>query len=86
MANDIPIQVVPRSGQAVTVEIVNKANEWISGLFTNMDQEQERARTERNRYEPNPWLEQTGWERHLHSDCRRWITEFFRAEPNARKV
>jgi hypothetical protein len=40
-------------------------------LFTSMDKAQEQARTERNRYEPNPWLEHTGWERHLDSDCRR---------------
>jgi hypothetical protein len=39
-------------------------------LFTNMDQEQEKVRTERNRYEPNPWLEHTRWERYLPSDCR----------------
>jgi hypothetical protein len=51
----------------------------MDGLFTNMDQEQEQARTERNRYEPNPWLEHTGWERHLHSDCRGRITL---SEPN----
>jgi hypothetical protein len=55
-------------------------------LFTDMDHEQERVRTERNRYEPNPWLEHTGWERRLHSDCRRWITEFVKAAPNASKV
>jgi hypothetical protein len=36
--------------------------------FTNMDQEQERVRTGRNQYEPNPWLEHTGWERYLPSD------------------
>jgi hypothetical protein len=54
--------------------------------FTHMDHEQERARTERNGYEPNPWLEHIGWERHLHSDCRRWITEFVKAAPNASKV
>jgi hypothetical protein len=50
-------------------------------LFTDMDQEQERVRTERNRYEPNPWLEHTGWERHLHDDHRRWVTEFVKAWP-----
>lgn len=80
-----PVQVVPHPDQAVAVEIVTKANEWMDGLFTDMDQEQERVRTERNRYEPNPWLEHTGWERHLPSDCRQWITEFVKAEPNARK-
>jgi superfamily II DNA helicase RecQ len=81
-----PVQIVPRSGQASTVDIVTKANEWMDNLFTSMDQEQERARTERNRYEPNPWLEHTGWERHLHSDCRQWITEFVKVVPNASKV
>jgi hypothetical protein len=55
-------------------------------LFTDMDQAQEKDRTERNRYEANPWLEHTGWERHLPSDYRQWITEFVKAEPNARKV
>jgi hypothetical protein len=34
--------------------LVTKADEWMDDLFTSMDQEQERARTERNRYEPNP--------------------------------
>jgi hypothetical protein len=29
-------------------------------LFTHIDYKQERARTERNRYEPNLWLEHTG--------------------------
>jgi hypothetical protein len=81
-----PVQVVPSPGQAFTVDIVNKADEWMDNLFTSMDQEQERARTERNRYEPNPWLEHTGWERHLHSDCRQWITEFVKVVPNASKV
>jgi hypothetical protein len=76
-----PIQVVPRSGQTATVDAVAEANEWMDGLFTSMDKAQEEARTERNRYEPNPWLEHTGWERHLDSDCRRWITEFVKAEP-----
>lgn len=55
-------------------------------LFTDMDQEQERVRTERNRYEPNLWLEHTGWERHLHDDHRRWVTEFVKVNPNAKKV
>jgi hypothetical protein len=55
-----PVQIVLRSDQASTVDIVNKANKWIDNLFTSMDQEQERARTERNRYEPNLWLEHTG--------------------------
>jgi hypothetical protein len=61
---------VTRSGQASTIDIVTKANEWMDDLFTHMDHKQERARTERNRYEPNPWLEHTGWERHLYSDYR----------------
>lgn len=86
MAKDISIQVVPRFGQAPTVNIVAKANEWMDDSFTNMDEAQDRARTERNRYEPNPWLEHTGWERHLQSDRRQWITEFVKAVPNARKV
>ncbi|XP_022163480.1 uncharacterized protein LOC111028984 [Myzus persicae] len=81
-----PVQVVPSSRRAVTVDVVTKANEWIDGLFTEMDQAQEEIRTERNRYEPNPWLEHTGWERHLPSDYRRWITEFVKAEPNTRKL
>ena len=51
-----------------------------------MHEAQERARTRRNRYEPNPWLEYTGWERHLSIDHRRWITEFVKAEPNSKKV
>ena len=81
-----PVQVVPSSGQAPTVDIVNKANKWMDKVFADMDQEQERIRTERNRYEPNPWLEHTGWERHLPSDCRQWITEFVKAKPNTRKL
>jgi len=81
-----PVQVVPRSGQAPAVDVVAKANEWMDDLFNGMDQEQERIRTERNRYEPNPWLEHTGWERHLDSNHRRWITQFVKAEPNAKKV
>jgi hypothetical protein len=48
-------------------------------LFTNMDQEQEKVRTERNRYEPNPWLEHTGWERKLQErfgeDDKRFATD-----------
>ena len=81
-----PIQVVPRSGQTATVDAAAEANEWMDGLFTSMDKAQEQARTERNRYEPNPWLEHTGWEHHLDSNCRRWITEFVKAEPNINKV
>jgi hypothetical protein len=77
---------VPRSGQAVAIDIATKANEWMDDLFTDMDQAQEKDRTERNRYEANPWLEHTGWERHLPSDYRQWITEFVKAEPNTRKV
>jgi hypothetical protein len=42
----------------------------MDGLFTSIDKAQEEARTERNQYKPNPWLEHTGWERHLDSDCR----------------
>jgi hypothetical protein len=78
--------VVLCSGQADTVDIVAKANECMDDLFTDIDQEQERARIGRNRDEPNPWLKHTGWERHLSSDCRRWITKSVRAEPNVRKV
>jgi len=81
-----PIQVVPSSGQGGTVDTVSKANEWMDVLFTNMDQAQEDARTKLSRYEPNPWLEHTGWERHLSSDCRRWITESVKTEPNVDKV
>ena len=81
-----PVQVVPTSGQAATVDIITKGNEWMDELFIDMDQEQERVRTERNRYEPNPWLEHTGWERHLPSDCRQWIPEFVKAKPNTRRV
>jgi hypothetical protein len=55
-----PVQVAPHLSQAATVDVVTKANEWMDELFTDMDQEQERAHTERNRYEPNPWLEHTG--------------------------
>lgn len=58
----------------------------MDALFPDMDQAQERAHTERDRYEPNPWLEHTGWECHLHSDCRWWITEFVKGEPNIGKV
>jgi len=81
-----PIQVVPRSGQTATVDAIAEANKWMDGLFTSMDKAQEQACTERNRYKPNPWLEHTGWERHLDSDCRRWITEFVKAKPNINKV
>lgn len=81
-----PVQVVSRSDPVVAVNIVTEANEWMDELFTDMDQQQERVRTERNRYEPNPWLEHTGWERHLTSDCRQWITEFVKAEPNTKKL
>jgi superfamily II DNA helicase RecQ len=77
---------VSRSDPVVAVNIVTEANEWMDELFTDMDQQQERVRTERNRYEPNPWLEHTGWERHLTSDCRQWITEFVKAEPNTKKL
>jgi superfamily II DNA helicase RecQ len=55
-------------------------------LFADFQQAQEDARTERTRYEPNPWLEHTGWERHLSNDHRRWITECVKAEPNVDKV
>lgn len=81
-----PVQVMPHPSQAATVDTITKANMWIDELFTNMDQEQNRVRTERNRYEPNPWLEHIGWERHLPSDYRQWITEFVKASPNAKKV
>jgi hypothetical protein len=57
--------------QVATVDDITNANKWIDELFTDIDQEQERVRTERNRYEPNLWLEHTGWERHLHDDYRR---------------
>lgn len=72
--------------QAATVDAITKANEWVDELFIDMDQAQEQIRTERNRYEPNPWLGHTGWERHLHNDHRRWVTEFVKANPNAKKV
>jgi hypothetical protein len=55
-------------------------------LFANIDEAQVQARTERNRYEPNPWLEHTGWERHLSINHRRWVTEFVKAEPNGENV
>jgi len=42
------------------MDAVAEANEWIDGLFTSMDKAQEQACTERNRYEPNLWLEHTG--------------------------
>jgi hypothetical protein len=32
-----PVQVVPSPGQAFTVDIVNKADEWMDNLFTSMD-------------------------------------------------
>jgi hypothetical protein len=62
---------MPHPSQVATVGTITKANKWMDELFADMDQEQERVRTERNRYEPNPWLEHTGWERHLHDDHRR---------------
>jgi hypothetical protein len=77
---------MPHPSQVATVGTITKANEWMDELFADMDQEQERVRTERNRYEPNPWLEHTGWERHLHDDHRRWVTEFVKAKPNTKKV
>ena len=48
------VQVVPSSGQMPTADAVNEANKWMDKLFTDMDDEQERIRTGRNRYEPNP--------------------------------
>ena len=62
------VRVVPGSGQARAVDIITKTNEWMDGMLANMDQGKERVRTKRNQYGPNPWLEHTGWERHLSSD------------------
>lgn len=59
---------MPHPSQVATVDDITNANKWMDKLFTDMDQEQERVRTERNRYELNPWLEHTGWERHLHDN------------------
>jgi hypothetical protein len=56
------VQVVPSSGEVPAVDIVTEANKWMNTTFTNMDQEQERVRTGRNQYEPNPWLEKDGME------------------------
>ena len=49
-----PVQVTPLPSEAAAVDVITKANEWIDDLFTNMHEAQERARTERNRYEANP--------------------------------
>lgn len=81
-----PVRVMPTVGEAATVDIIAEANDWMDGLFANMSEAQEQARTERNRYEPNPWLEHTGWERHLRNDHRNWVTEFVKVEPNREKV
>jgi superfamily II DNA helicase RecQ len=81
-----PVRVTPTVGEAATVDIIAEANDWMDGLFANMSEAQEQARTERNRYEPNPWLEHTGWERHLRNDHRNWVTEFVKVEPNREKV
>ena len=69
-----------------------KIGRWLTGYLLlnsapeDVDEAQEQARTRRDRYNPNPWLEHNRWERHLHSDCRQWITEFIKAVPNASKV
>ncbi|KAF1821890.1 uncharacterized protein K489DRAFT_426801, partial [Dissoconium aciculare CBS 342.82] len=81
-----PVQVVPHAGPAVDIDHAAQGKAWMAKLFADFQQAQEDARTERTRYEPNPWLEHTGWERHLSNDHRRWITECVKAEPNVDKV
>ena len=81
-----PIQVVPASGQPVEVDIVRKIGEWADQLKADLQKAQEEVRTSRSRYEANPWLEHTGWERHITDGCRGWVTEFVQATPHVPKI
>jgi hypothetical protein len=83
-----PIEVWPLSTAAATgtdVPSIQQAHRWMEGIFVRMDQAQERARSQRSRFEPNPWLEHTGWESHL-GDTRPWVIECVKAEPDAQVV
>lgn len=80
------VWVVPGSDQARAIDIITKANEWIDEMLANMDQEKERVRTKRNQYGPNPWLEHTGWERHLSSDHKVVTNTLVNAEAELLKL
>ncbi|KAK6433365.1 hypothetical protein LTR95_010457 [Oleoguttula sp. CCFEE 5521] len=60
-----PIQIVPEPSQVPTVNAIEQANTWIEGLFEKFEEAKKEDESERSRYEPNPWLEHTGWEKHI---------------------
>lgn len=71
------VKVVPEPSQEPTVNAIDTANSWMDGLFEAFKTAQEKEITERCRYEANPWLEHTGWERHI-KEYRSWVVQQIR--------
>nr|OQO32516.1 hypothetical protein B0A51_00925 [Rachicladosporium sp. CCFEE 5018] len=69
-----PVQVVPEPGPAPIVNTIAQANTWIEGLFEKFEEARKEDESQRNRYEPNPWLEYTGWEKHI-SGYKAWVVQ-----------
>lgn len=69
-----PIQVVPEPSQAPTVGAMEQANTWMEGLFEKFEEARKEDESERSRYEPNPWLEHTGWEKHIRG-YKAWVVK-----------
>ncbi|OQN95179.1 hypothetical protein B0A48_18836 [Cryoendolithus antarcticus] len=51
--------------QEPAVNAIQHANTWIEGLHEKFEEAKKEDKSQRSRYEPNPWLEHTGWEKHI---------------------
>ncbi|KAK3614369.1 hypothetical protein LTR22_027808 [Elasticomyces elasticus] len=74
-----PVQIEPEPSQAPAVNAIEWANTWIEGLFDNFEEARKEDESERSRYERNPWLEHTGWEKYI-AGYKTWVVKHNQAE------
>ena len=53
---------------------MEQANTWMEGLCEKFEEARKEDESERSRYEPNPWLEHTGWEKHIRG-YKAWVVK-----------
>ncbi|KAK6427948.1 hypothetical protein LTR95_015914 [Oleoguttula sp. CCFEE 5521] len=66
--------VVPEPGPAPMVNTIAQANTWIEGFFEKFKEARKEDESQRNGYETNPWLENTGREKHI-SGYKAWVVQ-----------
>ncbi|KAK6438965.1 hypothetical protein LTR95_004829 [Oleoguttula sp. CCFEE 5521] len=69
-----PVQIVPEPSQEPVVNAMNQANIWMEKLFEKLEEARREDESERSWYEPNPWLEHTGWEKHIR-EYKAWVVQ-----------